>query len=62
MGHGPIIVLDGSMYKVHDVHSVSADHLLKFSLLSRPRVGGYISPESYQCLNFILLFLVVLEI
>ena len=33
----PSIVHDGNMCKVHDVYSVSADRLLRFSLLARPR-------------------------
>ena len=53
------MVHDYIMCKVHDVYSVSADHLLKFSL--GPQDGGCISPQPYQCLNLILLFLVVLE-
>ena len=41
----PSIVHDGNMCKVHDVYSVSADHLLRLSLLARPQDVGCILSE-----------------
>ena len=55
----PSIVYDGNMCKVHDVYSVSADHLLRFSLLASRKTLAVFCLN--QCLNFILLLLVAPE-
>ena len=39
----PNIVHDGGMCKVHDVYSLSADHLRSFSLLARPQDGFHLN-------------------
>ena len=42
----PSIVHDGSMCKVHDIYSVSADHLLRLFLMAKLQDGaGFILSE-----------------